>query len=413
MIVKRDLYLNKLVAAERNGLIKVITGLRRSGKTYLLFNLFRQHLIDKGVSPANIITVAFDDIFSSDLRDPFKFMDFVKSKMSDGGFYYLLLDEVQLLDRFVDVLNSFLHRNDIDVYVTGSNSRFLSHDVVTEFRGRSIEVHVYPLSFSELYSAVGGDRNVLWHRYLRCGGLPQLVTLDSDRLKEEYLVSLFETVYVRDILERNKINGDEELVELFKVLASSVGSPVSASKISKTFKSVKGLTLSDKTVSKYIEFLQDAFLVEKSMRYDVKGRKYIGVLSKYYFQDIGIRNALLDFRQVEETHLMENVIYNELRTRGFRVDVGVVESRSDNLRTQFEIDFVANMSDARYYIQSAFSLPDEAKRLQESASLLRVSDGFKRVIIVRDDIVPSYDENGIFHIGLMDFLLNPNALDVK
>ena len=405
MIIKRDKYLDELIGWKHTDLIKIVTGLRRCGKSFLLFNLFHQHLLSSGTDESHIIEIALDDISNEALREPFRMLEYVKSKIKDDNQYYLIIDEVQLLGRFVDVLNSFMHIDNVDIYVTGSNSRFLSKDVATEFRGRGIEIHIYPLSFAELYQARGGDKYALWKSYYTYGGLPYLASLNDNARKAEYLSSLNQTLYLKDIVERNKIANEDEFSELMNVMASSIGSPCNPNKIANTFKSVKKLSLAPQTIAKYLSFMEDAFIVEKSVRYDIKGRKYIGTLSKYYFQDVGLRNALLNFRQVEETHLMENVIYNELRRCGYSVDVGMIEVRSATQRKQLEVDFVANKGDKRYYIQSAFALPDEQKREQELASLKKINDSFKKIIITRDDIAPYHDDNGVLIIGLMDFLL--------
>ena len=405
MIIKRDKYLDELIGWKHTDLIKIVTGLRRCGKSFLLFNLFHQHLLSSGTDESHIIEIALDDISNEALREPFRMLEYVKSKIKDDNKYYLIIDEVQLLGRFVDVLNSFMHIDNVDIYVTGSNSRFLSKDVATEFRGRGIEIHIYPLSFAELYQARGGDKYALWKSYYTYGGLPYLASLNDNARKAEYLSSLNQTLYLKDIVERNKIANEDEFSELMNVMASSIGLPCNPNKIANTFKSVKKVSLASQTIAKYLSFMEDAFIVEKSVRYDIKGRKYIGTLSKYYFQDVGLRNALLNFRQVEETHLMENVIYNELRRCGYSVDVGMIEVRSATQRKQLEVDFVANKGDKRYYIQSAFALPDEQKREQELASLKKINDSFKKIIITRDDIAPYHDDNGVLIIGLMDFLL--------
>ena len=410
MIIKRDYYLNRLIAAKHSNVIKIVTGLRRCGKSFLLFQLFHFHLLESGVNPEHIIEISLDDFRNADLRNPHKLLDYVDSRITDAGQYYLILDEVQLLDHFVDVLNSFMHMPNVDVYVTGSNSRFLSSDVATEFRGRGMEIHLFPLSFAELYATKGGDRSALWKDYYMYGGLPYVWESDSAESRMDYLHSLCDTVYARDIIERNGLKNSEEFTELMRVMASTIGSPCNPSKISNTFKSVKNVALSDKTIAKYLGYLQDAFLIEEAMRYDVKGRKYIGTLSKYYFQDIGLRNALLDFRQNEENHIMENVVYNELRMRGYRVDVGTVSVRTASSIKQLEVDFVANKGDMRYYIQSAFDMPNDDKREQESASLKRIGDSFKKIIVVRNDIAPYNDKNGFLNIGLLDFLLGKEAL---
>lgn len=405
MIIKRDKYLDELIGWKHTDLIKIVTGLRRCGKSFLLFNLFHQHLLSSGTDESHIIEIALDDISNEALREPFRMLEYVKSKIKDDNQYYLIIDEVQLLGRFVDVLNSFMHIDNVDIYVTGSNSRFLSKDVATEFRGRGIEIHIYPLSFAELYQARGGDKYALWKSYYTYGGLPYLASLNDNARKAEYLSSLNQTLYLKDIVERNKIANEDEFSELMNLMASSIGSQCNPNKIANTFKSVKKVSLASQTIAKYLSFMEDAFIVEKSVRYDIKGRKYIGTLSKYYFQDVGLRNALLNFRQVEETHLMENVIYNELRRCGYSVDVGMIEVRSATQRKQLEVDFVANKGDKRYYIQSAFALPDEQKLEQELASLKKINDSFKKIIITRDDIAPYHDDNGVLIIGLMDFLL--------
>lgn len=405
MIIKRDKYLDELIGWKHTDLIKIVTGLRRCGKSFLLFNLFHQHLLSSGTDESHIIEIALDDISNEALREPFRMLEYVKSKIKDDNQYYLIIDEVQLLGRFVDVLNSFMHIDNVDIYVTGSNSRFLSKDVATEFRGRGIEIHIYPLSFAELYQARGGDKYALWKSYYTYGGLPYLASLNDNARKAEYLSSLNQTLYLKDIVERNKIANEDEFSELMNLMASSIGSPCNPNKIANTFKSIKKVSLAPQTIAKYLSFMEDAFIVEKSVRYDIKGRKYISTLSKYYFQDVGLRNALLNFRQVEETHLMENVIYNELRRCGYSVDVGMIEVRSATQRKQLEVDFVANKGDKRYYIQSAFALADEQKREQELASLKKINDSFKKIIITRDDIAPYHDDNGVLIIGLMDFLL--------
>ena len=405
MIIQRNKYLNELIGWKHTDLIKIITGIRRCGKSFLLFTLFHQHLLENGTDEDHIIEIALDDISNEELRSPLKMLAYVKERIKDKEQYYLIIDEVQLLDRFVEVLNSFMHIPNVDVYVTGSNSRFLSKDVATEFRGRGVEIHIYPLSFAELYEAEGGDKQNLWKRYYTYGGLPYLAALNDDAKRGEYLSLLNQTLYLKDIVERNHISNIDEFSELMKVMASGIGSPCNPNKIANTFNTVKKSTLDNKTIANYLLYMEDAFIIEKSTRYDIKGRKYIGTLSKYYFQDIGLRNALLNFRQVEETHIMENIIYNELRSRGYNVDVGMVEVRSATERKQLEVDFVANKGDKRYYIQSAFALPNEEKREQELASLKRINDSFKKIIIMREDIAPYHDDNGVLIMGLMDFLL--------
>lgn len=413
MVIRRDKYLNELIGWKHTDLIKIITGIRRCGKSFLLLTLFHQHLLETGTDESHIIEIALDDISNESLREPFRMIEYVKERIKDREQYYLIIDEVQLLDRFVDVLNSFMHIPNVDVYVTGSNSRFLSKDVATEFRGRGMEIHIYPLSFAELYAAEGGDKYALWKRYYTYGGLPYLALLGDDAKREEYLMSLNKTLYLRDIVERNKVMNVEEFSELMNVMASGIGSPCNPNKIANTFKTVKKVSLTPHTIANYLSYMEDAFILEKSMRYDIKGRKYIGTLSKYYFQDIGLRNALLNFRQVEETHIMENVIYNELRSRGYSVDVGMVDARTATERKQLEVDFVANKGDKRYYIQSAFALPDEEKRQQELASLKRINDSFKKIIIMREDIAPYHDDNGVLIMGLMDFLLKTDIDEIR
>lgn len=416
MQIKRELYLNQLIAGRKNGLIKIITGIRRCGKSYLLFTLFHGYLVSQGIDENHIIEIALDDRMNVSLRDPDAILHYIREQIVDKELYYVLLDEVQLIPQFEEVLNSLLHVRNADVYVTGSNSRFLSSDIITEFRGRGDEIHLYPLSFSEFCEGYQGDRNKAWKEYYTYGGLPLVLTLETEKKKVDYLNNLYKSVYLVDILERNKIRNRDDLDELVRIMASTVGSPANPTKLSNTFKSVKNVDIHHQTISKYLSYLEDAFLIEKAIRYDIKGKKYINTLSKFYFSDLGIRNALLGFRQQEENHIMENIIYNELRARGHKVDIGMIEQRATNregkiVRKQLEVDFVVNQGSQRYYIQSAFAIPDEEKLKQESASLLRISDSFKKIIVVKDDIMPKRDENGIMTIGIMDFLLNPNSLD--
>lgn len=416
MKIKRDHYLNQLIAGRKNGLIKIITGIRRCGKSYLLFTLFQEYLNSQGVDENHIIEIALDDRMNIALRDPDAILCHIRERIVDRELYYILLDEVQLIPEFEDVLNSLLHVRNVDVYVTGSNSRFLSSDIVTEFRGRGDEIHLYPLSFSEFCEGFQGDRSEAWKKYYTYGGLPLILSLDTEKKKANYLSNLYESVYLVDILERHKVKNKAEFDELVRIMASSIGSPNNPAKLSNTFKSVKNVEIHHHTITKYLSYLEDAFLVEKSVRYDIKGKRYINTLSKYYFSDLGIRNALLNFRQQEENHIMENIIYNELCIRGYKVDVGMVEYRTVDkngraVRKQLEVDFVVNQGSRRYYIQSAFALPDEEKVRQESASLLRIGDSFKKIIVVKDDIMPKRDDNGILTISLMDFLLNPESLD--
>lgn len=417
MQIKRDFYLQQLVDGKQNGLIKIVTGIRRCGKSFLLFKLFRQYLLDVGVDSDHIIQIALDDIENANLREPLSLYKCIKSKMTDEELYYILLDEVQLVPRFEEVLNSLLRIDNADVYVTGSNSKFLSSDIITEFRGRGDEIHLYPLSLSEYCEGTGLSPAEAWKDYYTYGGLPHTLSLGTEKKKIDYLNNLFESVYLIDILERQRIKNKAEFEELVKIIASGIGAPTNPTKLENTFKSVKKVNIDSVTISRYLGYMQDAFLIEKAERYDVKGKKYIGSLAKYYFTDIGLRNAILGLRQQEETHIMENIIYNELRRRGCKVDVGMVEQRFvDNdgkwQRKQLEVDFVVNEGNQRYYIQSALALPDEEKRKQEMGSLLRINDSFKKIIIVKDDIKPWRDENGILTMGLLDFLMNADSLEL-
>ena len=416
MQIKRDFYLQQLVDGKQNGLIKIVTGIRRCGKSFLLFKLFRQYLLDVGVDSDHIIQIALDDIENANLREPLPLYKCIKANMTDEELYYILLDEVQLVPRFEEVLNSLLRIDNADVYVTGSNSKFLSSDIITEFRGRGDEIHLYPLSLSEYCEGTGLFPAEAWKDYYTYGGLPHTLSLGTEKKKIDYLNNLFESVYLIDILERHRIKNKAEFEELVKIIASGIGAPTNPTKLENTFKSVKKINIDSVTISRYLGYMQDAFLIEKAERYDVKGKKYIGSLAKYYFTDIGLRNAILGLRQQEETHIMENIIYNELRRRGCKVDVGMVEQRFvDNdgkwQRKQLEVDFVVNEGNQRYYIQSALALPDEEKRKQEMGSLLRINDSFKKIIIVKDDIKPWRDENGILTMGLLDFLMNADSLE--
>ena len=417
MQIKRDFYLQQLVDGKQNGLIKIVTGIRRCGKSFLLFKLFRQYLLDVGVDSNHIIQIALDDIENANLREPLSLYKCIKSKMTDEELYYILLDEVQLVPRFEEILNSLLRIDNADVYVTGSNSKFLSSDIITEFRGRGDEIHLYPLSLSEYCEGTGLSPAEAWKDYYTYGGLPHTLSLGTEKKKIDYLNNLFESVYLIDILERQRIKNKAEFEDLVKIIASGIGAPTNPTKLENTFKSVKKVNIDSVTISRYLGYMQDAFLIEKAERYDVKGKKYIGSLAKYYFTDIGLRNAILGLRQQEETHIMENIIYNELRRRGCKVDVGMVEQRFvDNdgkwQRKQLEVDFVVNEGNQRYYIQSALALPDEEKHKQEMGSLLRINDSFKKIIIVKDDIKPWRDENGILTMGLLDFLMNADSLEL-
>ncbi len=414
----RGKYLQKLVSHKHNRLVKIVTGVRRCGKSYLLFDLFKQHLLDSGVDAAHIIEIVFDDRRRHNLRNPDACIEYVTSLIKDDQMYYVLLDEVQLMEDFEDVLLTFLHIPNLDTYATGSNSRFLSSDVITEFRDRGDEIHIAPLSFSE-YANAFPDKpwNDLWEEYYNYGGMPYAAQLSSPEEKEDYLKRLFERTYIKDIVERYNIQEKQPMEQLVNIIASSIGTLTNPLKLENSFLSMGKTKLSHVTISQYLDYLQDAFLVEKSVRYDIKGKKYISTPSKYYFVDMGLRNARLNFRQTEENHIMENVIYNELRMRGFSVDVGSVEIKEKQpdgtwQRKQLEIDFVANKGSRRYYIQSAFMLTDEQKRLQEERPLLRVNDSFKKVIVVRDNIILRRDDNGLVTMGLKQFLLDENSLDL-
>lgn len=410
MEINRDYYLNQLVSAKNNGMIKIVTGLRRSGKSYLLFKLFYEKLIADDVSENHIIKIALDDLEYAEFREKIALYKHVKSQITDSDMYYVLLDEIQLVDGFEEILNSFLHISNIDVYVTGSNSRFLVKDVVTEFRGRGCEIRVYPLSFKEFYSIRNDDFMTAWTEYLTYGGLPLVASMKSHKEKSDYLSNLFSTVYLNDVIDRYKIRNITEFEELLNVLSSSICSLTNPVKMQNTFKTKEKSTITNKTITSYINYLEDAFLIQTSERFDIKGRKYIGANKKYYFTDLGLRNARLNFRQIEETHIMENIIYNELKMRGYDVDVGVVEynSRDKNgkcLKTQLECDFVANLGSKRIYVQSALSVGTAEKLAQEENSLLRISDSFRKVIIQKDPVIAHYDDNGIYIIGLEQFLL--------
>jgi len=417
MIIQRFDYLNKLIGKEKNGLIKVVTGVRRCGKSFLLFTLFHDYLLSKGISEFNIIEIALDDRSNKRLRDPDNMLEYIKERIIDNQTYYIIIDEVQLLNEFEDVLNSLLHIRNADIYVTGSNSRFLSSDVITEFRGRGDEVRIHPLSFREFTSVYEGTIDEAWDDYLNYGGLPLILSMKTPDEKAEYLQTLFKKVYLSDIVDRHKVRNKDELDELINILSSAVGSHTSPSKLARTFKSVKNKVISDKTLSNYIGYLIDAFLISKSMRFDIKGKKYIGSPAKYYFEDIGLRNAQLNFRQMEENHLMENIIYNELSIRGYRVDVGVVEHYTLNdggvrAKRQLEIDFVAIRGSQKFYVQSAFSITNPDKVIQEERPLLSIGDSFKKIIVIRENVKARRNEDGILTIGLLNFLLNADSLNI-
>lgn len=417
MNIKRDKYLKDLIDRMNNGMIKVITGIRRSGKSYLLFNLFYEYLISQGVLESHIIKIELDQRKNRIYRDPDVILDYIETLIDDDEQYYILLDEVQMLNDFEEVLNSLMHISNVDIYVTGSNSRFLSKDVITEFRGRGDEIHVFPLTFKEFMQVYDGDTYRGFADYIVYGGLPLVSTMKTETQKVNYLTNLFNETYLKDIIERHHIEKTQELEDLINVLASAIGSLTNPPKIQATFKSSIGSAISINTIRQYIEHLEDAFIISKAQRYNVKGRKYIGTPLKYYFEDIGLRNARLGFRQIEETHLMENIIYNELRYRGYSVDVGVVEKRETSedgkqIRKALEIDFIANLGSKRYYIQSAFSMPTPEKETQEKASLLNVGDSFKKIIIVKDIVNVTRDENGITTMSVYDFLLNEDSLSL-
>lgn len=417
MDIKRDKYLSDLVNRMNNGMIKVVTGIRRCGKSYLIFTIFKNYLKEQGVDEAHIVTIELDQRKDKKYRDPDIILEYIESRITDDEKYYILLDEVQLLKDFEEVLNSLLHIKNIDIYVTGSNSKFLSKDVITEFRGRGDEIHIFPLTFKEFLQAYDGDIYRGWAEYVVYGGLPLTVTMKTEEQKIKYLTNLFEETYLKDIIERHHIEKTQELEDLVNVLASAIGSLTNVPKIEATFRSVIQSNISSNTIRQYIEYLEDAFVINKANRYNVKGRKYIGTPNKYYFEDVGLRNARLGFRQVEETHIMENIIYNELRSRGYSVDVGVVEKRGKNKdgkeeRTYLEIDFIANLGSKRYYIQSAFSMPTEGKRDQEKSSLINVGDSYKKIIIVKDVVNVTRDEEGITTMSIYDFLLKENSLEL-
>lgn len=430
MIIQRDFYLNKLIKRKHNGQVKVITGIRRCGKSYLLNNLFYDHLLNCGVDEQHIIRFAFDS--ADDLiligeslikmqkekrgADPEKFMEYIRSKIVDKEMYYLLLDEVQLMDCFETVLNGYLRHENMDVFVTGSNAKFLSKDIITEFAGRGDEIHMYPLSFAEFMSVYNGDKYEGLSEYMLYGGIPQVVLMDEEDDKAKVLQNLFEEIYIKDIFRRHKIKNQGELEDLLNILSSSIGSLSNPEKLKNTFRSVKKSSITSNTIKKYLDYLEDSFLIESAQRYDIKGRTYIETPKKYYFSDLGLRNARINFRQIEQTHSMENVIYNELCMRGYNVDVGVVivserDEKGNSVRKQLEVDFVCNSGSRRIYIQSAYSLPDEEKRAQEIRPFRKIDDSFKKILITRDIVKANYDSNGILTLNIFDFLLDPTAIE--
>ena len=429
MVIRRDRYLERLISKQNNGMIKVITGIRRCGKSYLLFNLFYDHLLASGIPEDNIICIALDDVENEAYRDPYRLYSYIKERVQDNREqYYVLIDEAQYAISkeemknpdepigLYGVLNSLLRKSNVDVYITGSNSKFLSSDVMTEFRGRGDEIHISPLSFSEFYPASGQEKSDAWRDYLYYGGLPHILAESGGEAKSRYLENLNKEIYLRDMCERYGIRDEESMLILMKVIASAIGSLSNAQKISDTFRSSGNKVITMPTISSYLKYLQESFVVEKAERYDIKGRKYISTPSKYYYSDLGLRNALLNFRQFEETHLMENAIYNELIYRGYSVDVGVVETRVDEggkkIRKQLEVDFVVNQFNKRYYIQSAFLISDREKYEQEQAPLVKIPDSFKKIVVVGNNSPIWRNEKGITFMGIYDFLLNENSLDL-
>lgn len=415
MEIKRNRYLNTLISKKHNGLIKVITGMRRCGKSYLLFTLFKEHLLSDGIDEDHIIEIAFDAFENKKYRNPDVLYPYLKEQIKDDAMYYVLLDEVQLLGEFESILNSLIRMKNVDVYVTGSNARFLSKDVITEFRGRGDEVHMYPLSFAEFMSVYPGTKQDGWNEYMLYGGIPLVLEFTTPDQKIAFLKSLFEETYISDIVGRHNIRNKAELEELLNILSSAIGSLTNPQKLSATFQTVKKKKISNSTIKRYIDYLCDSFLIDSAIRYDVKGKKYIDTPVKYYFTDMGLRNARLNFRQIEETHSMENIIFNELKMRGFNVDVGVImqyetNEKGTNIRKQLEIDFVCNQGSKRYYIQSAYAIPDQAKMEQEQRSLMLTGDFFKRIIITKDTPAPYYNESGVLIMNVYDFLLNENSL---
>lgn len=416
MIIERDVYLQQLILRKKNGMIKVITGIRRCGKSFLLFHIFKNYLIENGVKENHIIEISLDGIENEELRNPKTCYQYIKNAVKDKETYYLLLDEIQFMPRFEEVLNSLLRIEHIDIYVTGSNSRFLSSDIVTEFRGRGDEIRVYPLSFAEFYSVYNGEYEDAWNDYMIYGGLPQITGFQTERQKAEYLKNIFTNVYLKDVVERNGIQSIDELNSLVDILASAIGAPTNPTKISHTFASERQISYTNKTISRHIDYLEEAFVISKSNRYDIKGRKYIGANLKYYFTDVGLRNARLNFRQQEPSHIMENIVYNELLIRGYNVDTGIIETYGKNkekkrIRKQLEVDFVVNQGSQRYYIQVAYNMTTEEKKSQEFQSLYHIPDSFKKIIIVHGNTKPWRNEEGFVIMGMKYFLLNSDSLD--
>ena len=412
MEIKRDYYLQKLIDRKNNHLIKIITGIRRCGKSYLLNHLFKNYLLDNGVSSNHIIMIALDDDGNSDLLDSKNLRKYIDDKILDDDLYYILLDEIQMVPNFEGLLNGLLRKENLDIYVTGSNSKFLSSDIITEFRGRGDEIRVYPLSFKEFYSSYDGSKEEAWIEYYTYGGLPLIMSYTKEEDKMNYLDMQKDNVYLNDVIERNNIKNKEELEKLIEIISSSIGSLTNPLKLARTFKSYnKNTLLTDKTIYNYLSYFEDAFIIEKTLRYDIKGKKYIDTPYKYYFTDIGIRNAFLNFREQEENHIMENIIYIELKRRGFKVDVGVVEARDKDGRKQYEIDFIANKGNNKFYIQSVLNIENKEKREQEEKSFMNVNDFFKKIIIVKDNIKRWRDDKGIVIMGITDFLLDEDSLN--
>ena len=416
MEIKRDAYLEQLKIRKDNGMIKIITGIRRCGKSFLLFVLFKKYLLKSGIDNDHIIEIALDGIENEELREPKKCYQYIKDAMKDNQNYYLFLDEVQFMPRFEKVLNSLLRIGNIDVYVTGSNSKFLSSDIVTEFRGRGDEIRIYPLSFAEFYAVFDGEYDDVLEEYMTYGGLPQVAQFSVERQKTEYLKNIFANVYIKDVVERNRIQNINEISTLIDILASAIGAPTNPTKISNTFKSERGINYSNKTISNHIDYLAEAFLISKAGRYDIKGRKYVGANLKYYFSDIGLRNARLNFRQQEPTHIMENIVYNELLVRGYNVDVGIVDvfaknSEGKRIHKQLEVDFVVNQGSQRYYIQVAYDMTSEEKQTQEFNSFRNIPDSFKKIVIVNGTKKPWRNKEGFVIMGMKYFLLNADSLE--
>ena len=416
MEIERNGYLQQLILRKDNGMIKVITGIRRCGKSFLLFQIFKKYLLQNGVDEGHVIEIALDGIENEELRDPKICYQYVKTAVKDDERYYLLLDEIQFMPRFEEVLNSLLRISNIDIYVTGSNSRFLSSDIVTEFRGRGDEIRVYPLSFAEFYSACDGEYEDVWNDYMIYGGLPQVAGFHTEHQKAEYLKNIFTNVYLKDVVERNGIQSMDDLNTLVDILASVIGAPTNPTRISNTFASERQISYTNKTISKHIDYLEEAFLISKSNRYDIKGRKYVGANLKYYFTDVGLRNARLNFRQQEPTHIMENIVYNELLIRGYNVDTGIVDMYGKNkegkrIRRQLEVDFVVNQGSQRYYIQAAYDMTSKEKQSQEFRSLRNIPDSFKKIVIVGGTTKPWRNEEGFVIMGMKYFLLNPDSLE--